>query len=142
VPRDGERHSRPAEESGATGRAPREDDKSRASEQERRKGDREENVGTVGRDATRARESINITAEKRNQIHEAILHERNAPRVRSVNFDLSVGVKIPRDVRFATLPETIVAIEPAWRGFEFFMIGEEIVIVDPRSLEIVAVVDA
>jgi hypothetical protein len=40
------------------------------------------------------------------------------------------------------LPQTIVEIEPAWRGFEYFMIGDEIVIVDPRSLEIVAIVDA
>lgn len=125
-----------------TGQVPREDERNRPSEQEGRKTDREENVGTVGSDAARARENINITAEKRNQIHEAVLHERNAPRVRNVNFDVSVGGRIPHDVRFAALPETIVEIEPAWRGFEFFMIGEEIVIVDPRSLEIVAIVDA
>jgi hypothetical protein len=37
---------------------------------------------------------------------------------------------------------TIVEIEPAWRGFEYFMIGDQIVIVDPRSMEIVAVVEA
>jgi Protein of unknown function (DUF1236) len=40
------------------------------------------------------------------------------------------------------LPQTIVELEPAWRGFEYFVVGNEIVIVDPRSLEIVAVIDA
>jgi len=40
------------------------------------------------------------------------------------------------------LPWTIVEIEPARRGFEYFMIGDQIVIVDPRSMEIVAIVDA
>jgi len=49
---------------------------------------------------------------------------------------------VPRTVRFVALPQTIVEIEPAWRGFEYFMVGDEIVIVDPRSLEIVAVIDA
>jgi hypothetical protein len=45
-------------------------------------------------------------------------------------------------VRFAALPRRILEIEPAWRGFEYFMIGDEIVIVDPRTLAIVAIVEA
>jgi len=40
------------------------------------------------------------------------------------------------------LPRTILEIEPAWRGFEYFMVGDEIVIIDPRSMEIVAIVEA
>jgi hypothetical protein len=48
---------------------------------------------------------------------------------------------VPRTVRFATLPRAIVEIEPEWRGFEYFMIGDQMVIVDPRSMEIVAIVD-
>jgi hypothetical protein len=40
------------------------------------------------------------------------------------------------------VPTTIVAIEPTWRGFEYFLVGDEIVIVDPRTLEIVAVIPA
>jgi hypothetical protein len=143
-----EQRSSPApEDNRATGQTPREDGKNRASEQnrfeqERQRTDREENRGTVAKDAAGTRENINITPEKRTRIHEAIIHERDAPRLSSVNFDLSVGTRVPRGARFAPLPETIVEIEPAWRGFEFFMIREEIVIVDPRSLEIVAIVDA
>jgi len=34
-----------------------------------------------------------------------------------------------------------VEIEPAWRGFEYFMVGDEIVIIDPRSMEIVAIIE-
>jgi hypothetical protein len=49
---------------------------------------------------------------------------------------------VPRTVRFAALPRTIVEIQPAWRGFEYFMIGDQIVVVDPRSMEIVAIVEA
>jgi hypothetical protein len=144
APRE-QRGTRAPEDNRATGQAPREDEKNHASEQnrleqERQKTDREEDRGTVGKDAAGTRE--NITPEKRTRIHEAIIHERDAPRLSSVNFDLSVGTRVPRGARFAPLPETIVEIEPAWRGFEFFVIREEIVIVDPRSLEIVAIVDA
>jgi hypothetical protein len=35
-----------------------------------------------------------------------------------------------------------VEIEPSWRGFDYFMVGEQIVIVNPRSMEIVAIIDA
>jgi hypothetical protein len=35
-----------------------------------------------------------------------------------------------------------VEIEPSWRGYDYFMVGEQIVIVDPRSMKIVAIIDA
>jgi Protein of unknown function (DUF1236) len=40
------------------------------------------------------------------------------------------------------LPRTVVEIEPAWRGYEYFLVGDQMVIVNPRTMEIVAVVDA
>jgi hypothetical protein len=36
----------------------------------------------------------------------------------------------------------IFAIEPAARGYDHLMVGGEIVIVDPRSMEIVAILEA
>jgi Protein of unknown function (DUF1236) len=86
--------------------------------------------------------SVNITPEKRTQIHQAFTRERSAPRVDRVEFDLAVGTAVPRSVRFVSVPRTIIAIEPSWRGYEYFTVGEQIVIVDPRSMEIVAIIDA
>jgi uncharacterized protein DUF1236 len=134
------------EQNRTTGQAPREDRTNRSSEQnrlEQERGRAEENRTTTGQGAAGARGNvtINLTPEKRTRIHEVIVKERNAPRVRSPNFDVSVGTRVPRTVRFAALPRTIVKIEPEWRGFEYFMIGDQMVIVDPRSMEIVAVVD-
>lgn len=131
-----------------TGQAPREDRTNRSSgqdrfEQERQRTDRtEENRATTGQGAAGTRANINLTPEKRTRIHEVIVRERSAPRVSSLNFNVSVGARVPRTVRFVALPRTIVEIEPAWRGFEYFVIGDQIVIVDPRSMEIVAIVDA
>ena len=48
---------------------------------------------------------------------------------------------MPRSVRIVAVPRQIVQIEPRWRGYEYFMVGDQIVIVDPRSMEIVAVLD-
>jgi hypothetical protein len=140
----------PPEQNRTTGRAPREDRTNRSSEQNRLEQERgrtdrtEENRATTGQAAagTRSNATVNITPEKRTRIHEVIVNERNAPRVSSLNFNVSVGARVPRTVRFAALPRTIVEIEPEWRGFEYFMIADQIVIVDPKTMEIVAVLDA
>ena len=42
-------------------------------------------------------------------------------------------------VRFLTVTDTIVRIHPAWRGYSYFIVDEEIIIVEPQSLKIVAV---
>jgi hypothetical protein len=130
-----------------TGQAPREDRTNRSSEQNRleeRTNRTEENRATTGQGAagSRSNVTVNLTPEKRTRIHEVIVNERNAPRVSSPNFDVSVGAQVPRTVRFAALPRTIVEIEPEWRGFEYFMIADQIVIVDPKTMEIVAILDA
>ncbi len=147
APRD-DRLNHAPEQNRTTGQAPREDRTNRSSErnrseQERERIDRtEENRATTGQGAAGTRATINLTPEKRTQIHEVIVQERNAPRVSSPNFNVSVGARVPRTIRFMALPRTILEIEPAWRGFEYFMVGDEIVIIDPRSMEIVAIVEA
>jgi hypothetical protein len=147
APRD-DRLNRAPEQNRTTGQAPREDRTNRSSEQNRPGQEQEridrpqENRATTGQGAAGTRANINLTPEKRTRIHEVIVQERNAPRVSNPDFDVSVGARVPRTVRFAALPRTIVEIEPAWRGFEYFMLGEQIVIVDPRSMEIVAIFEA
>ena len=137
------------EQNRTTGQAPREDRTNRASEQNKSEQDRartdrtEENRTTTGQGAagTRTNVNVNIAPEKRTQIHEIIVKERSAPRVTSVNFDLSVGTRVPRNVRFVALPPSIVTIEPDLRGYDYFMVGDRIVVVNPRTMEIVAIID-
>jgi hypothetical protein len=37
------------------------------------------------------------------------------------------------------VPATLVEIRPAWRGYMYFIVDEEIIIVEPRTHKIVAV---
>jgi len=59
-----------------------------------------------------------------------------------VNFSLSVGTVVPRTVHVVALPPTVVSIYPAWRGFLYFIVGDQIVVVEPGTLRIVAVLAA
>jgi Protein of unknown function (DUF1236) len=96
---------------------------------------------TTGQAAAPAK-GANIAPENRTRIHDAFVKERSAPRVDHVDFGLSVGTAVPRSVRIVVIPQTIIEIQPTWRGYEYFMVGDQIVIVDPRTMEIVAVLDA
>jgi len=63
----------------------------------------------------------------------------SAPRVTNVNFSINVGTVVPRTVRVVAVPDTIVRIHPAWRGYRYFVYNDEIIIVEPDTLRIVAV---
>ena len=70
-----------------------------------------------------------------------MLEGRNAPRVDKVDFSLNVGTVVPRTVHVVEVPETIVEIHPEWRRYMYFVYNDEIVIVEPGSLKIVAVIE-
>ena len=83
-----------------------------------------------------------VTPEQRTRIRETIIRSGNAPRVTNVNFALSVGTVVPRTVTVLVLPTTVVEIYPAWRGYKYFLVGDQIIIVEPDTLRIVMIIDA
>jgi len=96
---------------------------------------------TTGQGAAPVRGAVNISPEQRTRLHAVFAGERNAPRVNEVDFDLAVGRPVPRTVHFVPVPQAIFAIEPVWRGYDYFIVGDQIVIVNPRSMEIVAILE-
>ncbi len=59
-----------------------------------------------------------------------------------MNFNIAVGVRVPHDVHVEVLPEDIVEIVPQFEGFDYIMVGDNILIIDPDTLEIVDVIAA
>ena len=83
-----------------------------------------------------------LSTEQRTRISTVIRNEHVSP-VNNVDFAISVGTRVPRErISLRALPSEVVTIYPEWRGCEFFLVRDEIVVVDPRSLEIVAVLPA
>ncbi|HVI65986.1 MAG TPA: DUF1236 domain-containing protein [Bradyrhizobium sp.] len=62
----------------------------------------------------------------------------NVPRATNVNFSINVGTVVPTSVRVVEVPSVIVDIHPEWRRFWYFVVGDEIIIVD-RGYKIVAI---
>jgi hypothetical protein len=81
-----------------------------------------------------------MSSEQRTKITSVIREQHVAP-VSHVDFSISVGARVPRDMSFHPLPAEIVTIYPEWRGYEFILVNNQILVVDPRTFEIVAVLD-
>jgi hypothetical protein len=81
-----------------------------------------------------------LSTEQRTKISSVIREQRVQP-VTNVNFSISVGTRVPRTVSFHALPREVVTIYPQWRGYEYFLVNNQIVVVNPRTLEIVDVID-
>jgi len=96
--------------------------------------DRSKTVGQAGSGAK-------LSTEQRTKITTVIRDQHISP-VTNINFSVSIGTRVPREVGFHPLPAEIVTYYPDWRGYEFFLVRDQIVVVDPRTLEIVAVLDA
>lgn len=86
---------------------------------------------------TNVNAQVNINDQQRTRISQSIAKLDVKP-ITNVNFSLSVGTVVPRDVHLATLPADVVEVVPQYRGFSFFVVKDEIVIVDPQSYQIVA----
>ena len=91
--------------------------------------------GRTGSERTNV--SVQLNDTQRTRVSESVSH-LNVQPLTNVNFSVSVGTAIPRDVRLQQLPADVVEIVPQYRGYNFVLVRDDIVIVDPSSYQIVA----
>lgn len=97
--------------------------------------------GMLGLQANASGVNVRLNEEQRTRIRTTVLEARTAPRANNVNFDITVGTVVPRGgIHVVPVPARLAQIEPAWRGFLYFVYQNEVVIVKPRDMKIVAVV--
>ncbi len=82
-----------------------------------------------------------LAPEQRTKIT-TVIREQHVQPVTNVNFEIRTGVRVPREgVKFYPLPQEVVTIYPQWRGYEFILVKDKILVVDPRTFEIVDILD-
>ena len=97
----------------------------------------EQNRATTGQGAAG---SAKLTTEQRTKIT-SVIREQKVERV-NLNVSVNVGTRIPTSVHLYPLPQQVLVIYPEWRGYDYILVGEQIVIINPRTHEIVAVIEA
>jgi hypothetical protein len=82
--------------------------------------------------------SVDLSSDQKTRLHD-IVARGNLHSVDHANFALSVGTRIPRSVRIYGVPQSIVGVVPQYRGFDYIVVGNDLLIIDPRTLQIVYV---
>ena len=99
-----------------------------------------------------------VSADQHSQI-KTVIARVSGPQSRvdrrKIDFSVSIGTRVPRSVQVVTLPDEIVRIVPQYRGFNYFVISyrtkdfggtdfyfvkDQLVIIDPKTLEIAAII--
>ncbi|PSC04250.1 hypothetical protein SLNSH_14750 [Alsobacter soli] len=79
-----------------------------------------------------------LSGEQRTKVTSTFFeHAKPAERV---SFNVSVGTTVTDEVHLYPVPETIVSIVPQYRGYDYFVVRDEVVIVEPRTKKIVEVI--
>ncbi len=86
--------------------------------------------------------NVQLSQDQRTKIKDVVVRDRNVARVDNVDFNIRVGVAVPRTVHVAVLPAEVVTIVPEYRGFDYVVVGDQLLIIDPNTLEIVAILPA
>jgi hypothetical protein len=96
---------------------------------------------STARDETKSGPPAALSSEQHTKIRDTLRVEKSE-RLANVPFSTKVGEAIPGTVHLYVLPVSIMEYAPQYRGYEYILVGDEILIVDPRTLRIVAVIDA
>jgi uncharacterized low-complexity protein len=98
----------------------------------------EQHRTTTGQGA--AAGAAKLSTEQRSKITTIFKHHRVAPA--HLNISIHVGARVPETVHFYPLPVEVVDVYPEWRGYDYILVGDQILVIDPDSHEIVAVLEA
>jgi Protein of unknown function (DUF1236) len=100
---------------------------------------------TTPNEAARAESKLGapaaLSTEHHARFRDTIRSEKVAP-LNDVRFSVTIGEAVPRTVHLNRLPARILEYAPQYRGYEYILVGGDILIVDPRTLRIVAVIEA
>jgi hypothetical protein len=85
--------------------------------------------------------AVPMSTEQNVRFRETMKGEK-AERLTNVRFSISIGDEVPRSVHYYRLPARIVEYAPQYRDFDYILVGDDILILDPRTHRIVAVISA
>ncbi|MGB8307883.1 MAG: DUF1236 domain-containing protein [Pseudolabrys sp.] len=84
--------------------------------------------------------SASISTEQRTKINTIIRQHKVEPT--HLNVSVRVGTRVPESVRFYPLPAEVFVVYPEWRGYDYILVGGQILVINPRTHEIVAILEA
>lgn len=82
---------------------------------------------------------MHISSRQRSRVHDVLVRRQVAPA--NIDFPVRIGARIPNYLTTYDLPDEIYDYAPGYDGYRYFVTNDEVVIVDPETMEVVAVLD-
>ena len=81
---------------------------------------------------------VALNTQQQTQVGQAIAQHKVQP-LGDVRFSIAIGTAVPRSVQLRALPADLATFVPQYRGYSYFVVEDEVVIVDPSSSKIVTI---
>jgi hypothetical protein len=124
-----------------TRRAGREDLNRKAAEtnrvREEKSGNNPQRVSERHNEIQTARSQL--SPENKERLHKSFNFDR--ARLHNVSFDHRVGHRVPRHIHLFPISAAVFAFFPYYRDYSYFVVDDDICIVDPRTYVVVDVID-
>ena len=82
-----------------------------------------------------------LSTEQHIKFRETLRGEK-VERLDDVQFSITVGEAVPRTVHLYRFPASVIGYAPQYRDYEYILVGDNVLVVDPRTTRIVAVIPA
>jgi len=83
--------------------------------------------------------SLNVSKDKASRVRDTLFRSGERTDV-NIDVNVEVGQALPERVRPRPLPPEIVDIAPEYRGYDYVIVQQEIVIVEPQTRKVVEVI--
>ena len=97
--------------------------------------------GAVAPPAPLAKPAPELTEEKQAKIRDSVKNAK-VDHIAKLPIPLTVGAEIPRNLHFYPFPKEVAEIVPEYRDYFYVVAAEKIVVIDPVSYRIVAILPA
>lgn len=81
-----------------------------------------------------------ISPEQKTKVKSAF-SKHHAKPVTDVDVNIGIGVVVPRSIEFYPVPQDIIVIAPEYRDYLYFVVGNQVCVVDPDTYEIVDIIE-
>jgi hypothetical protein len=87
----------------------------------------------------RRTEPLRLTPQQRTVIYRTVTRERRV--VPPANVEVRTGAFVPPEVVLQPLPERVFVEVPALTQYKYFYVNNQLVLVDPRTSEVIDIID-
>ena len=84
--------------------------------------------------------SLKLTAAQKQTIYSSISSQKQRETA-PPNFHAAIGAVMPSSVELQALPKTIVDLIPELKDYEYAMVTNQVLLVDPKSKQVIEIIN-